>query len=295
MHLPIRTFSDDRSKMEVMHPTVGAPANWLGNCSISFDFFVDWSKNPPCLQNELWFKILLDPDDPEPDNMEINDFIDRIRQCFPDFEKVQAFMNTVQEKVALELHFFLFDDGQDWNNDNAVVFDVSQKENVWEVYRLCLFELKGRIVTLTGERRGIGTKGLKLSTSELEYMLSKTDSLWPGDVDGIILDKHSNSPLVLLEYRKHTNTSQITSVKPYYENGSDKRKYDRLFVLAETLAIPVIVLTFPTKKTQTEIQLELIRMVHNKFEVVESLRCQLPSDTSTVLELKRSIYNLMQA
>lgn len=292
--MPGRTYSDDRSRPEAVHPTAGSPVDWLGDSSISFDYFVDWSKDPPCLQNELWVKILLDPEDTEPDKAEGNDLIGGIRQCFPDFEKIQAFMYAVQEKVALELHFILFDDRQDWNNDNAVVFDVAQKGNVWEARRLCLPELKRRIVTLTGERRTIGTKGLKLSTSELEYALSKTDSLWPGDVDGIILHRDTKQPMAVLEYRKHTMASAITSVKPYYDNGKDKRKYDRIAVLAEALGVPVIVLTFPTRESHTEIQLERIRVVRGKLEVIASLRCQLPNDATTVFALKKSVYELMQ-
>ena len=295
MHLPSRTFSDDRTKPEVTHPTAGSPADWLGDCSVTFDYFVDWSKDPPSLQNELWVKILLDPDDLEPDKMETDELVENICQCVPDFEKLQAFINAVQARVALELHFFLFDDSQDWCNDNAVVFDVALRDDVWAVQRLCLSELKERIVVLTGEKRRIGSKGLKLSTSDLEYALSKTDSLWPGDVDGIILDRYNSLPLVLMEYRKHTKEYGLTSVMRYYDSQKDKRKYDRLFVLAEALGIPVIVLTFPTQESHTEILLERIRIVGEKLEIAASRRCQLPNNRTTVARLKQAIYGLMQA
>ena len=113
-------------------------------------------------------------------------------------------------------------------------------------------------------------------------------------MDGIILDKCSRLPLVLLEYRKHTMLYPITSVKLYYKGRRDKRKYDRLFALAKALAIPIIVLTFPTRERHTEIQLELVRIVNEKFEVVKTVRCQIPNDEATVIVLKKFIYKLMQ-
>lgn len=284
MHAPTLALSADRTVKAKAHPTSGSPEEWFAACAFSFDFFVDWSDET--LQDELWVKILRDPGEESPKKMTQEELERAIQSAYPHFHALNAF----SEEEEFQVHYMIFDDSQDWTDDDSVIYDVFPAKDGLACEKV---KLKKRIAELTGQRMPIGSKGLIYSTSNLECALSKTDTLWPGDADGLLMGK-DGSPLALLEYRKHTKDYPLTSVTNYY-NGSvaDQRKYNRLNILRDYLDVPLIVLTFPTSPSVKNVQFERIELKNGSMLVTGTLTCQVPRNRRDLDELARTLARLL--
>ncbi len=134
-----------------------------------------------------------------------------------------------------------------------------QSAGAFEV--ISLDNVKDSIRALSGGPVTIGTKGLIYGTSALECYLSQSDALWPGDVDSVLWSHTTNSAVALLEFKKHTLTTPISSqeLSSYYPNP-DGRKYNRLAVLRDHLSanLPLFVIYYPTNTMHDTIKIERV-------------------------------------
>lgn len=285
MKKPVLTKAEDRTILAQWHPTSGPPESWLSS-GISFDFFINWETYG--VQREIWVKRLLDRHELPPER-EVYNYLEANDSAFAD-------LCNFASNYQFDLHYMLFDDAQNWNDDNSVLFDLHCAGGSWINEKIDLANVKARICKLSGGKMRIGGKGLVLSTSNLETALAKTDYPWPGDVDAIILHKETKIPLAMLEYRKHTKEWDLTSVKGYYSNNSDKRKYDRLQLLKTAINpdLPLIVVTFPTSAKIYEVLLESIKVEAGNMIIEERVKCRLPDSVNQGNEYKAGIYGIMK-
>lgn len=56
---PVPMKGPERAAPARIHPTAGSPEQWLEGCTVTFDFFVDWSCGR--VQPDLWLKRLIQP------------------------------------------------------------------------------------------------------------------------------------------------------------------------------------------------------------------------------------------
>ncbi|SHO44027.1 hypothetical protein [Anaerocolumna xylanovorans] len=285
MKRPILTKANNRTIPAQYHPYSGSPENWLSS-GISFDFFINWKTY--AVQNEIWVKRLLDKDEMPP-KLNIYNYL---KDNDGDFLDLYNFASG----HGFDLHYMLFDDTQNWGDDDSILFDLHCANGNWINERVDLTNIKSRICELSGGKMRIGEKGLFLSTSNLETTLSKTDYPWPGDVDAIVLHKDNKVPLVMLEYRKHTRESDFESVSNYYINKADKRKYDRLQLLKNAInpQLSLIVVTYPTSVNIHKVLLESIKVEGGKMLIEDSITCQLPNGINQSMEYKKAIYYIIK-
>lgn len=269
MRIPILAKSDNRSIPAKKHPYAGGPEDWI-NSAISFDFFINWSNYS--VESEIWVKRILDEGEIPPE-IGIEEYLEKYNQDFLDTFNFAKSNNG-------DLHYILFDDTQNWSDDNSILFDLHFVAGSWRRDIVNLRNIKSRIFNLSGGETKIGSKGLIYSTSNLEAALSYTTYLWPGDVDAFVLDNNKD-PLVILEYKKHTRDTSYESVCTYYNNGKDRKKYNRLHLLRNAInpSLPLIVVTYPTQPNFNEVLLECISidLRKNIMYVVKSVYCKLPT------------------
>jgi hypothetical protein len=131
----------------------------------------------------------------------------------------------------------------------------------------------------------IGSKALIYGTSNLECYLSGTNSLYPGDVDLILLDR-SNKPVGILEFKKHTLSTPISKQRlANYYPYPDGRKYNRLSILKDYLSnesntVPFFVIYYPTNSECTEGRLELLHGAANNLSTKTASNFALPINNS---------------
>jgi hypothetical protein len=262
-----------RTVIPKSHPTCGSPEEWLSNemlaqhnlKGLGFDFFVNWSTNPNSITPEIWIKrILLD-------NFSYEEVINNQSEIILN-EFGASYLNILKAFSAssgLISQFLIFKDTLNWGHDESELLIVSfvnaEIDDFTSTSELITFQvLKKRIITNSGGPIRIGSKGLVYGTSNLECYLSTTNSLYPGDVDFIILDAE-NKPLCILEFKKHNLDTAITLQKfSNYYPSPDGRKYNRLAILKEYLSeinpnIPLIIIYYPTNANFTDGRMELLQ------------------------------------
>lgn len=261
----------NRSSLPKTHPISWSPEEWLDNESleskglfgISFDFFVDWSQSPPVLCPKIWIKVILEP------NFSYTDILEDINRIFIEEFGIDYLnrLSSFASNSKLEVQFIIFNDELDWENksNKILIIDFFKVNDD--------FNFKGSLVNIDEFRVNIqnnswgpvkiGTKWLIYGTSKLECYLSHTDSLYPWDVDLLIID-NLNKPKWLLELKKHTLDSDISlqCLSNYYPMP-DWRKYNRLAILRDYMNsqgnnVAFLVLYYPTNEIFTEGRLELI-------------------------------------
>ncbi len=285
MRKPVLAKSGNRTMLAKKHPYAGGPEDWIKS-TISFDFFINWSSN--VVESEIWVKRILNVGEVPPDT-EIEKYLEMYNE---DFINISNFAQNNNE----DLHYILFDDTQNWSYDESILFDLHIVNGEWIKEEVNLKNIKNRIYNLSGGEIKIGSKGLIYSTSNLEAALSYTSYLWPGDVDAIVLGK-SKQPVAILEYRKHTRKTNYESVCIYYNNGKDRRKYDRLQLLKNTInpSLPLIVVTYPTLPKFDYMFLECIDvdLYSNSMKIIASSYCDLPNEKDKNRKYNESIVNLI--
>lgn len=282
---PILAKSDNRSILAKKHPYSREPEEWI-NPTISFDFFINWTNFN--VEREIWVKRILEREEIPPDTG-IEEYLEKNNEDFFDIFNFAKNYNR-------DLHYIIFNDMQRWSDDNSILYDLHLVNGEWYRDIVSLRDIKSRIYNLSGGETKIGSKGLIYSTSNLEAELSHTRYLWPGDVDGILLDR-GGQPAAILEYKKHTRDTGYESACIYYRNGSDKRKYDRLQLLKNSInpSMPLIVVTYPTNVKFNEVLLECINidLNRNSMEVIKCTRCALPNRTDGSSDYIKSIKDFM--
>jgi len=204
----------------------------------------------------------------------------------------------------MQVQFIVFHDELDWANDRSelIIVSLSFKEGHYSFspQKYSLSEFKELIKSHSGGPVSIGSKGLIYGTSRLECSLSKTDSLYPGDADLLLLNE-DNKAVCILEFKKHTLSSPISEqcFTNYYPRP-DGRKYKRLALLRDYLAsksnsrILFFVLYYPTQ-TYIEQQWKLEIIEGNAFSLraTDSFTFELPADKSDN-EYKKVIEKISQ-
>lgn len=260
---PVLARCCDRSDMAKVNPVIGEPQQYINNnllrqlglVGISFDFFIDW-KNL-LFNREVWIKLpYRGARLPDAELISLLRKQDRL----VDLVKFSKYNN-------LSVSAMIFNDYQDWSDLQSFVINAYWSsdyinKNGLLINDLPINEIKNRIIKMSGGKIKIGEKGLIFGTSRLECYLSRTDALWPGDVDLLIYSSRDFSPLAIIEYKKHTKNSKISfdnqNIKNYYPQP-DKRKYDRLIYLSNQLAlrpIPIYIFYYSTNAEETYLLVE---------------------------------------
>lgn len=270
---PFLAKCGDRTSLPKAHPTCGAPEEWFsdeilvpnGFCGLTFDFFVNWSARPVCLTPVVWVKRILAA--PHTYSQFIKDLqINLLAEFGASYlKRLVSFAKSHQ----LDAQLIIFRDDFDWKAETTELLLVYVSKGhsgnlFFEPFILTLKQLKQRIQLYSGGPVQLGFKGLFYGTSNLECVLSGSDSLYPGDVDLVLLNE-ADQPVGLLEFKKHSLGTPITNqrLSNYYPRP-DGRKYDRLTVLKDYLSsvkgsdIPLMVLYYPTVAGCTEGMLEVL-------------------------------------
>ncbi|MCZ8022153.1 MAG: hypothetical protein ACK5FG_09425 [Chryseotalea sp.] len=265
---PFLARCNDRNSLPASHPTSGSPEDWFSNENlaahglhgISFDFFVNWDVNPITLTPVVWIKRVLGS------MYTYTQVIQNIGDVLTT-EFGVSYLNTLKSfsnAYNLEVQFIVFRDDLDWsiNTSEILLVNMLQGESCDLIFTHSLVSIESFKTSIRANSGGpvrIGPKGLIYGTSNLECYLSGTDSLYPGDVDMVILD-FENRPVCILEFKKHTLGSTIENqrLSNYYPN-SDRRKYDRLAVLRDLIGdIPIFIFYYPTRTEIARGKCELI-------------------------------------
>lgn len=297
--------SEDRTYSAKTNEISGSPEDWLSNkllsesntLGLTFDFFVDWRINR--ISPYVWIKRILLP------NYTYDEFIGKLdSEIEKEFGKdYLCRLGRFSTEYRMQVQFIVFHDELDWSNDRSelIIVSLSFKEGRYSFspQKYSLAEFKELIKFHSGGPVRIGSKKLKFSTSRLEYSLSMTDSLYPGDADLILLNE-DNKAICILEFKKHTLPTPVSEqcLATYY--GLDNRKYKRLALLRDYLAsksnsrILFFVLYYPTR-TNIEQQWKLEVLEGNAFSLraTDSFIFELPADKSDN-EYKKVIEKISQ-
>ncbi|WP_068838875.1 hypothetical protein [Pontibacter akesuensis] len=274
LHKPYLAKCGDRTILPKAHPTCGGPEVWLSNealhphglYGITFDFFINWSSNSPHVSPAIWIKRTLLPPATYQQfscNLEAN-----VRREFDAayLDRVLAFAAAFE----LQLQLVIFRDDFDWQNQKSEILlvdvtGISARSLSLNPAVIHLEAFRQLIKAHSGGSVRLGNKGLGFGTSNLECFLAGTDTLYPGDVDLVLLDE-ANQPKALLEFKKHSLATPIQAqcLANYYPQP-DGRKYNRLAILKEYLStmlgedVPLLVLYYPTAPGTTEGVIELLQ------------------------------------
>lgn len=279
--------SDNRTVLPKTHARSGGPELWFSNKMLSdyncfgfsFNFFIDWSTYK--VSQEVWIMRIATAN---------SDLTDLSNEAI--FNKIVECDGEIYlRKVANYLHeqdlvfkYILFQDSNNWSRYQNPILEatIDQAGDVIEVLTLTLSDLMDSIRAMSGGPVRVGSKGLIYSTSSLEAYLSKTNSLYPGDVDQIILNADGEA-VAILEYKKHTLDDPIENqtLRRYYPNP-DARKYDRIVMLRDYIdkILPIIVVYYPTKSHIKSLKLELIDGSRGSLKTVKTKILPLPTKDS---------------
>src|SRR5258708_28175692 len=171
---PFLAKCDNRGALPKQHPTSGTPDDWFHNDllatvglkGISFDFFINWTHQPPNVTPVIWIKRLLRPE------YSYAAFIADINQVIADEFGTQylialcAFAN----KYSLTVQLIVFKDDQDWDNDASEICMASVNPDSinFTAEVIPLSEFKGIIQAYSGGAVDVSSKGLIYGTSRLE-------------------------------------------------------------------------------------------------------------------------------
>jgi len=268
---PVLAECGDRTNIPKRHTPLGVPEDWFHSDRLaehslavsSFDFFVDWGAMQ--LKRELWQKKIL--------NLRIGKSLESLteKEITKALRTDQSFVSLARFAKSNEFKAVacIIDDTQDWSSDSACLifakFDPGCSHGL-TFQKSLLPEVMARISKESGGDAPIGRKGLRYGTSRLECFLSRTTSLWPGDVDSILWRKDEpDRPIALLEFKKHTSRSRIgfsdQKLSNYYPNP-DRKKYDRLGIFAQqaipNFSIPTFVIYYSVERTANMVLVEEI-------------------------------------
>ena len=231
--------------------------------TLSFHFFVNWAKTPPCLTGPLWHTRLAAADDPI------------LLHSLSDSDVKTALMASGETAPLHELDGFarsigmtaegvllgepskgrLVDDSPSW-----IVRLPDQPQEQPLVSRVKLSELGALINSNRGGRANLGSKGLTYGTSAVECYLSHTANIFPGDCDCLVVQ--DGRPCILFEMKKHTLAGPIEeNLASRYYPRQDGRKYDALFALqtriqaSTAVPVPLAVVYYATKAPQMRVQI----------------------------------------
>jgi hypothetical protein len=305
---PFLAKCSNRNLMPKSHPTSGSPEDWFADefleehnlTGIAFDFFVNWRSNIPSITPIIWIKRILLP------GFTYQQMIENVEQTLVEEFGTQHLKSLKSFAVNNDftIQFIIIKDDLNWSDSAseilAVDFKLSEDDGFMFNHSLITIEhFKTMVRNNSGGAIQIGLKGLTYGSSHLECHLSGTDSVYPGDVDLIILDSKSK-PLCILEFKKHTLSTSISSqqLSNYYPDP-DGRKYNRLAILKEYLSknnlnIPIFIIYYPTRADFIEGRLELLTGEAGNLSTRAASNFILPADNSNT-EYSKIIEKLRKA
>jgi len=262
LHKPKLAKCNNRDLLPKENQYAGGPEEWFdqgvltefGLHGFCYDFFVDWSINPEKLSNMIWIKRIVDNKIGAEliRNCDRGQVIDIIKNS--ELSKQLPHIARYCNKHKLRIQLLIYRE-IDWSvsPECIVVIEVRWIVNSvkYFVSMIGVSELKERIKMLSGGSISIGAKGLIYGTSLLECYLSRTDSLYPGDVDMVLVDENYNN-VAIIEFKKHNlNTPIRNQTLSNYYPRPDQRKYDRISILSDYFIDKpkLYVLYYPTKNT----------------------------------------------
>ena len=289
---PFLAKCSDRNVLPKVHPGSGSPDDWFANdilipnglFGISFDFFVNWSSYPNSLSPIIWIKRVLSPD------YKYRNIIKNLNNVIIDEFGADYLLRLIAfaSKFKLAVQLIIFRDDFDWSDkaNTVIVVDVNsdaQGSLHFSHNEITITQFKLIIQANSGGPVSIGHKGLIFGTSNLECALSQTDSLYPGDIDLLLLND-ANEPVAIIEYKKHTLSSSINdqNLSKYYPKP-DGRKYDRLAILrdflnANNISLPVIIIYYPIEEGFKQGRMELVKGPVGKLSSFAASNFKLPAN-----------------
>lgn len=274
----------------------GTPDDWFSASNLAqinrkrlhFDFFVNWKTYQ--LDRDIWFKRTLSV---PVDNLELQD----IAATLIAYETRDGMETLCQfcQKYDLKAHFVIFNDA-DWHEDKPLImlsidyYDASTGNFQLSFNKINVSAFRNIIAQKTGERFHMG-KPLTFSTSFLECYLSRTDTPYPGDVDAIIIDENYQAKFIL-EYKKHNLNTPINEQRlgNYYPK-QDKRKYDRLNILANYLDAKLSTLYYTTD-ARKETKIELNNKGKSELNIWGSKCLPSPDNKNNAQQVQEYITNV---
>ena len=288
LHKPILARCDNRKITARKHPSSGDPEEWFADTylepycfvGLTFDFFVNW--NTSSIPNQLWVKRVVDDSfTPWPMN-HAGGVPNAIYQCDGE-EKVRQLCRFA-DRNGMSCHYFLFKESDYWGLRPEPIVEVRFDSNgtVRRILRIELSNLEDRIKQLREGPASVGPKGVTYALTSLECYLSKTDALWPGDADLVLVDC-SFTPNAIIEFKKDTIGTPISSetLSNYYPR-IDRRKYDSFAHLRDHLTdvpstLPIIVLYYSVKElVDQEVKLERIEGTAGRLRATDSRLVPMP-------------------
>lgn len=245
------------------------PMHWIEKAlasnmkSVSFHFFMNWNAKPVEVAGPLWLTSLVTASSPDEVSGASDDDVlaafhqtgsgDRLRELAVLATRLSTSATGVLLAEMNTQH--LSDKSPVWlvtlNDESGQKYDIE---------RITLAGLSQRIERIRGGPAALGSKGLIYGTSAMECWLSKTQNLFPGDCDCLIIK--AGCPAALLEMKKHTLPVPISEnlVSRYYPRP-DGRKYNSLFALKRRIEqafgneLPLAVVYYATRFPAFRVQL----------------------------------------
>lgn len=289
---PVLAKCGDRTILPKMAAANASPEEWFCNTflvtkglfGLSFDFFINWSTN--AVTPVIWVKRIIHP------NTAYSEIISDISNILEKEFTLDYLirLHDFSKKNGLTPQLILFHDNQNWNDNQSkiIIVDIYKANNALQFNPAIttINNFQQKIKVYSGGPVSIGSKGLFYGTSSLECFLSKTNSLYPGDVDMLLLDA-DNNVLAMLEYKKHNLPSPITEerLSKYYP-AKDARKYNRLAILKDYLSvfkkeeIPMLNVYYPTSMDKTHGRLELLQGNVNNLSSRAFRKFAIPTSNS---------------
>ena len=284
---PVLARCDNRSRHARKHPSSGDPEDWLadtylkpyGLLGLTFDFFVNWDEGS--VPNELWIKRIVN-DDYTPWPMEHAGAVpNAIYQCDRE-EKVQQLCRFA-DRHDFTCHYLLFKESSYFGVRPEPIVEVGYDGNgdVVHIRNVKLPNLIDRIQQLRGGPFYTSKRLIYGRTSLDCYLYNNTAAMLPGDADLVLVDS-SFTPRVIIEFKKDTIGTPISSetLSKYYR--SDPKKYDSFAYFRDHLTndrstLPTIVLYYSVKPNAHQVKLERIEGAAGRLRATNSELVPLPN------------------
>ena len=285
LHKPVWARCDNRNVRARTHPN-GEPDKWLADTylqphrlvGLTFDFFVNW--NTGSIPNQLWIKRVVDN---SLTSWPTRDSASVIYQCDGEEKVIQ--LCRFAYRYGMSCHYFLFKESADSQRPPDTIVEVTfdGSGSVVGVQKVELSILRDRIRQLRRSRASVGSKGVTYALTSLECYLSKTDTIWPGDADLVLVDSIF-TPRAIIEFKKDTIGTPISreTLSNYYPRR-DPRKYNsfahlRNHFTGDPSTLPIIILYYSVKEPlDQQVKLERIEGAAGRLRATNSQLLPLPN------------------
>ncbi len=238
---PVHARVGNRQQLSVSRPGWGPPEAWFdvatlsaaGLYAVSFDFFINWSTGS--LEPILWMKrsAVEEPGGVAAyDEEAVTAALAVDPSNFVEAAGVYelAMLGGLSPAWAIIPEWFSWEDGR----GHVLLCPFGQDGRPTKVEVVSWQVIQTRIYRHTGEYF-VPQKGLYWSYTTLEAALSKTRTPWPGDADVVLVSAVTHEARAVVEMKKHTKGADLVSSFHRYYRTTDRRRWDRLAMLAQGL------------------------------------------------------------